>query len=93
MILPAGPMARFHEIRKMAPGERREGSETGLATEGVGVRVLGEVQGTLVDGVAAYGNVFRFVEIMALMIAIYIGCVLFRGELRRRRSSTSESPA
>jgi len=43
--------------------------------------------------VAAYTNVFRFVEIMALMIAIYIGLLLFRGELRRQSASTSESPA
>jgi MFS family permease len=57
-----------------------------------GASLLGRAM-TREASVAAYGNVFRFVEITALMIAIYIGCVLFRGELRRHRSSTSESPA
>ncbi|MDP9009856.1 MAG: MFS transporter [Pseudomonadota bacterium] len=57
-----------------------------------GASLLGRAM-TREASVAAYGNVFRFVEIMALMIAIYIGCVLFRGELRRHRSRTSESPA
>jgi hypothetical protein len=44
-------------------------------------------------GVAAYSNVFRFVEIMALMIAIFIGYLLLRGEIRRHRANPLESPA
>ena len=57
-----------------------------------GASLLGKAM-TQEASVAAYCNVFRFVEIMALMIAIYIGFVLFRGELRRHRPNTSETPA
>jgi MFS family permease len=57
-----------------------------------GASLLGKAM-TQEASVSAYCNIFRAVEIMALMIAIYIGYVLLRGYLRRRRPSTSESPA